>query len=355
MACHFTATEGWEKPVVVDGVFFPDRGLDLGIDAAGNAVVLYGRVEEWSIDLRAARYEATSGRWRDFGIVSRSGAVADSPSISVTPDGHVTAVWREGPEDIVLARTLTTGPTWDSPVLISVDDGFHKLAPSVATAANGEGAVVYGGQSLSGTAKTVWLTRIDSEGPIGAPIQQQAALGEVVTTEVAVAQDGTAMATWEQDKTMWYSYAQEGQWQLPDTAEPSETSAFAPVIAAADSGNFFVAWRLWWDIRVRRFVASEQLWGNIESFHRYATNRASRPSLAASPDGKAWVTWYEEVYIWMSRFAPDSGWGPTEQISIELEPNASPLHGPKLAAGADGTLVIVWVDGTDVWSWVETP
>ena len=143
MGCAFDPTMGWEAPVVVEPEHVPERGIALAMDAAGNAIALYTRVQQGAIEVVAERYTGATGLWDAFAVLSEDGAVTDNPQIAITPSGDSVATWWQSPDDVALARGRSDTMVWGAATVISPDDGLGKYEPFVSLGSDGEGGVVY--------------------------------------------------------------------------------------------------------------------------------------------------------------------------------------------------------------------
>ena len=107
--------------------------------------------------------------------------------------------------------------------------------------------------------------------------------------------------------------------------------------------------------RTPSFVSNGAAWDDVRVLLVSSSEDARPPSLAAPPNGEARVSWAQDQQVRLSRFEGDSGWGPFLKISPELEPPALDARGPRLGVASDGTEVVLWADGLEVWTWAERP
>lgn len=349
MACHFESGEGWGEPTVIDEAFEPSRAFAIDSDAEGNAVTVYARVEQGSIDIRAARYDSVLQIWSTPDVMSRDASVASDPGVAISSDGKVVAVWWEAPNDVMLTRTATDRLTWDAPVVISPSDGFEKGAPYLSLADTGYGAVIYRGyQSPGAGAETIWVNTLTSDGPISDPEAVDVSASQIQSVRIATADSDQLMAVWQQDDDIWQSHFSLGQWSSAKLLETTPDPAYSQEVIHLGSEAFLAAWSEQGRLRARRFDTAE---GWSETVLLHAPGR--RPSLVSGSGGEAWIAFWDGRFIGLEHFTPELGWGAFEKISLELEPNAPVPHRPDLGRGQDGTLVAVWADGTDVWAWTD--
>lgn len=348
MACVFDSGEGWAEPQMIEEQFDPDRGFSIDADTEGNAIVVYARVEQGSIDIRATRFDSTLGTWSSPDVLSRDGAVASSPRIAITSPGDAVATWWEAPGAVLWTRTTTARLTWDEPAVISPEDGFEKGDPFLSIAESGKGAIIYSGGGPTAAAERVWVQAIEAD--VGAPIEVDASNAEVASTRIAVDEDGALMAVWEQGEDTWHKRFVDDQWSGATVLETASDPVGTPEVASAGSGVFFAVWPQSLTIRGRRFTPATG-WGDTTTPRTDGTTRP--PCLIASASGEAWVLWHEGAFIVLRSFSAESGWGAIENISSEIEASVPSSHRPDFDRAPDGTLIAVWDDGTSVYAWAD--
>lgn len=348
MACVLDSGEGWTEPEMLEEEFDPDRGFSIDADAEGNAIVIYTRVEQGSIDIRASRFDSGLGIWSAPDVLSRAGAVASAPRIAITSQGEAVATWWEAPGAVLLARTDTDRLTWDEPVVVSPDDGFEKGDPYVSLAESGNGAIIYSGGGATGPAERVWVQAIDAG--VGVAVEVDTDDAEVASARIAADEDGALMAVWEQDDDIWHSHFAGSQWSEATVLETASDPVRTPEVASVGHGVFFAVWHQSLTIRARRFTP-EGGWGDTTTPRTDGTTRP--PSLIASTTGDAWILWHEDTFIVLRTFSAESGWGAIENISAEIEASVPSSHQPDFDRTPDGTLIAVWDDGTSVYAWAE--
>lgn len=348
MACTFDSEEGWGEPEMIEEQFEPDRGFAIDADADGNAIVVYARIEQGSIDIRAQRFDSAIGIWSASEVLSRDEAVASAPRIVVISQGDAVATWWEAPGAILLARTATDRLTWDEPVVVSPEDGFDKGDPYVSMTETGKGAIIYSGGGSTGPAERVWVQVIDED--VGSAVEIDASNAEVASTRIAAAGDGELMAVWVQESDVWHSHFVGGQWSQATVLETASDSVGTPEVASADSGVFFAVWPQSLTIRARLFTP-EGGWSDTTTPR---TDGATRPpSLIASPSGDAWILWHEDTSIVLRSYSVESGWGAIETISSDIDVTGPSSHRVDFGRAPDGTLIAVWDDGTNVYAWAD--
>jgi len=354
--CAFDPTLGWDAPIVVEPAHVPERGIALGMDAAGNAIALYTRVQQGAIEVVAERYTAATGLWDAFAVLSEEGAVTDNPQIAITPSGDAVATWWQSPDDIALARGQSDTMVWEAATVISPDDALEKYEPFVSLSSDGEGGVAYRASDSGGgeISDSVWVAAVGGDS-VAPPVQVSDSADWVRSARIAAGPSADLMVVWEEVDDLLHARFQGGAWIPPGPVEDANASIASPEISADGAGNFHVAWLQGENVRMRQFVAEDSSWDEIDILLVSGSEAALPPDLSAPSNGEARVTWAQDQHVRLTRFVEGSGWAPFVKLSPDLEPPALGVKGPQVAVGADGTEVVVWADGLEIWSWANRP
>jgi hypothetical protein len=196
------------------------REHEVGLDAAGNAAVVWAERHDRDFDVAGEIRSAENGTWGAPVVLSTADATA-GPSLEVTPGGEAFAIWLEGTSVLVARGDLKQG-RWDEPVTLGSDAG-SGAAISVNSA---------------GAAFAVW-TLVGASGieaafrPVGGTWHTEDAHvdnGPAAATagpDVALAPNGTAVAVWVAAARARYALrSPDGTWSRPlpidaaDSADP---------------------------------------------------------------------------------------------------------------------------------------
>ena len=136
-----------------------------------------------AVDLSATVRFGTGGRYHP------------SPQVAIAPDGTTTAVWLRfnGRNYVVQAGTRPPGGTFGAPINLSAPGG-SAYSERVAVAADGTTTVVW--QRLTDKHLIVQARTRPPHGTFGAPITLSAPGQGAYSPQVAVAADGTTIASW---------------------------------------------------------------------------------------------------------------------------------------------------------------
>ncbi|MCP3144119.1 Ig-like domain-containing protein [Pyxidicoccus xibeiensis] len=92
------------------------------------------------------------------------------------------------------------------------------------------------------------------------------------------------------------------------------------------------------------FTTRDGAWGAGEHVHRQVEGPAASPRLALDSHGRLLAVWVQpegrRQDLWFSRYTPGVGWEPTSAVDATLDGTS---NAPELVAGADGSMVAVWV------------
>ena len=159
------------------------------------------------------------------------------------------------------------------------------------------------------------------------------------------------MAVWEQGDDIWGAHFSAGIWEPATRLEVKSNWAVNEQVVPIGAGDFVAVWVQGAEIRARRYSSTDSVWTDLIIVNN--GGGSSRPSLVPGGEDEAWVAWLENDRIRLRHFVSASGWSTDEVISPVLAAGAPREHRPSLARAADGTIVAVWADGTDVWTWVD--
>jgi hypothetical protein len=160
-ARRFLRGSGWSDPVVLSvasGVpFFPR----VGVDAAGNAVVVWyqyapdpqGLASVWTSRLRAA------GSWDAPALLETSDVEpAINAELAMNPAGEATVVWMQfGRWNNIWARRFAPSTGWNETTLLETDDNGPAGYPIVAMYGSGRATALWG--QFDGTRQNLWASR----------------------------------------------------------------------------------------------------------------------------------------------------------------------------------------------------
>jgi hypothetical protein len=361
-ANRFTAaTKTWGAPALLETDDIEGAGdVDLDVDAAGNAVVVWNQLSGRYQSIWSNRLAAGAGAWGSATLVETyDQGESMLPRVAATGGGGAVAVWIQwdGTRQSIHGSRLDAAGGWQTPLPLETSDTVEALNPDVA--ADGDGNAVAVWEETDGaTVINVRAARRDrTTGVWSTPVTLGTpgvyAAGNLAFPRIALdPATGDGVAVWlvraGTINSVWASryHRSTGLW---DAALPLETDerghASQPRIAVDGQGNAVAAWRqsdgTRLDIWANRLVASTGTWSGPVRLD-VDDGDASLPSVAAAGNGQAVVVWQQRATnldVRASRFDPAAGtWGAPSL----LDTPAAPGENPKVAVSATGLAVAVW-------------
>ena len=243
---------------------------------------------------------------------------------------------------------------WGRAELLEKGDAGHALLAQVAVDQNG-GAVAIWAQG-DGTRDSIWSNRYQPGGGWRTPeLIETDNAGTAVYPDLAMDTGGNAFAVWRQSDGILYNilanrYAAGAGWEGAVLVETNSGTADEPAIAVDPNGNAIAVWAQWDGSRdnvwANRYAAGSgwETAGLIETL----SGSAERPAIAMDPNGNAiavWSHWDGFRYnIAANRYTAGSGWGTA--VLIETD-NAGDAQTPDVALSSTGDAIAVWRQKTD--------
>ena len=362
-------TRGWEN-----------IAQDLTMDPQGHAFVVWslapaGR-DRKRADVWASRF--TPGRgWDTPQAIERQKGHTSDPRVVADAKGNALVVWAQQPRTNdkkgIWSNTFAAAGGWGRAKPIQQDFATLSRNPDLTINPQGAALAVW---VQDGEGRGVWASRFAPPEGWAPPVQ--IATGLPTTNfdvpEVAMDDQGNAVAVWEQSKPettpkMWASrYTESDGWKAPEAIEkdaPGPINDFPHCDVAMDpKGNAIAVWErsggegespsIW----ANRFTTSKG-WGTAEVLESSA-HSAGEPRLVIDGEGNAIAVWHQpdgkRVRIWANRLTASRGWAGAELI--EQTPSGD-SHRPDIAIAPQGEAVVVWTHGKKkaqrIWSNRFTP
>ncbi|MFN8109212.1 MAG: choice-of-anchor C family protein [Thermoleophilia bacterium] len=288
----------------------------------------------------------TGGAWGANAWVSAAGQAADTPLVGVDGVGDAVAVWLQynGSNSLLYTASRPAGGAWGAPTALTAT-GFDAMTPGLAVAPDGTAVATW---SRSDGTQTRFQAAVRSAAGVwGAPTILSAAGSSGLNGVVAIDGAGNAVAAWEQNGIQSARYAG-GSWSAPQSVGPSGASQAAVDMNA--TGDTALVWRRSDGTNMRIEGATRSgagAWSAV-SVLSAAGQDASMPDVAVAPSGDMTAAWSRSDganTIVQTTERPSGGaWGAGTSRSASGQDAA----GVRLAAHADGALVATWsrYDGT---------
>lgn len=185
------------------------------------------------------------------------------------------------------------------------------------------------------------------DGSWGTPERLETDDGGILGAEIAMNDDGAAVAAWSQGGALLgvsaALYTPEAGWGEAELLGADGVEVDPPRVAIDDGGAASVIWRANEDapnLRARRYEVGSG-WEGTAFVNPDAASAAFTPDVAMNADDTTWAVWLEydgtHYDLWASRFTPDEGWASAVPVQSESESNP-----PTLATNASGDTLVVW-------------
>jgi hypothetical protein len=191
----------------------------IAVDSEGNAIAVWAQQtadESTRFEIRANRYLAGIGNWsiETESIGPEASGNAEAPQIAMDEEGNAIAVWAQVGSDstVIWSNRFVAGVGWSGPVPVGPTSLSSARAPQVAVAPNGNAVVVW--VQFDGIQDSVWSNRYVNEmWQRSEPIEENhesRAFGPQVATDA----EGNAVAVWvfqgaDGELDIWSSHLEE--------------------------------------------------------------------------------------------------------------------------------------------------
>lgn len=313
-----TRMPAWGTTAVIDAdapsVAFPGGGNALPAGAAvnGDAISLWlvSPTSDTS-QVVARHYAAATQRWGAPIDIQGNAAQADSPELSVDANGNACAIWQERRDDgnfvVKAARYDATSGRWSAPATISNANGPSSRfgLPRVALARNGNIVVAWiQYQANNSNLSTIDTAYYDAAAKQWTPARAlQAVQVDTLFPQVAIDARGNAMVLWSQAAATAaplvahaarYDAAAKAWGGATMVAANATEISYAMLIGFDPAGNAVGILkkdaRFGGELSAVRYNAAGNSWGKPEPL---GSGDAGRGQLVFDPAGNATLVWSE--------------------------------------------------------------
>ena len=279
-ANRYVAGKGWGTAVLIETNPADADFARVAMDGSGNAMALWCQSDGVAVSIWANHYVVGQG-WGTATILETSPGEASETWIAMDSTGNAMAVWRQsdGVDLSIWANRYVAGKGWEKPTLIEDSPGFASF-PHVVLDSHGNALVVWY-QGPDNGSRNIWASRYDLTQGWGKPILLEHNPGNAQGPDVAIDQQGRAMAVWRQFDgsaiSIWASRYVPGEgWEPPIPIEENAGEGVRPAVAMDARGNAVAVW-LQFD------GAYDSVWAN-----RYQVGEGwAKPTLIESQAGDA--------------------------------------------------------------------
>ncbi|MBN2401064.1 MAG: hypothetical protein JXN64_01570 [Spirochaetes bacterium] len=363
IARRYVKGTGWTAPEVIeDSDTANAESPQIGMDSEGSAIAVWRQDIVSHYNLYANIFIKSSGTWSGPELIENMNTGhASEPQIAVNPQGNAVAVWIQNESGVfnIYANIYTKGSGWAGAGLI--DSGAGQ-ASDPQTIIDTENNVIVVWAQTDGAADNIYANRYNGSVWEGVkPVEDSA--GNAMNPQITSDADGNAIAVWSQDDGSKYSiYANRyvKNTNLWGTASLIETDNYgfanSPQIAIDQDGNAIAVW--WQDIGncrayANRYDNTSGSWGSAELIDNN-DSKVYSPQIAVDAAGNGIAVWAQvggtEDNIWANKYVSGSGWG----TAVLIETGTENAQNPQIAINADGNAIAVWEqdDGTryNIWA-----
>ncbi len=202
-ANRYTYGSGWGIAAPIENEHISnDFSPEVAMDDAGNAVVIWHRTQNYVYgddrDIWVNRYTSALGWGTAKRIDTSEERRSSYPGVAIDPDGRALACWQQLSETLYSIWCSWRAPNdWGAPELIETDELGNGYFAQPAFDGDGSALVVW--ERFDGERFDIWANRYTRAGgwETAGPIEHDDA-GDARSPNLAVAPDGSAMATWSQ-------------------------------------------------------------------------------------------------------------------------------------------------------------
>ena len=345
----------WSAPVELAPAVRFEREPVVAVNASGEAIVAWSSWTGTNNQVEVVRGGVTGG-WGAPEIISTPGVNSGGVDVALDAAGQAFATWRQMLEGGNYEPAVTTeeGGSWSTPLLLNSSTAYSAEKPIVEVDPKGDAVVAWDRneavEAASRPAGGSW------SGPTELANFGVNSIG--ATVKVAIDEAGEATAIWGiangGPRLETARMSPSGTWTAAEIIGSSSRTYFETTVALTPTGEAIGVWtgevagsRVL--LAARRPVAGP--WTEPTALH--AAGEQYGLSLVTDATGTATVTWengYEVEGEWMetigaARLPASGGWGP----ALELGEPGEYGYGAVLDVDATGGVTAAWMN------WVETP
>jgi hypothetical protein len=357
----------------------------IAIDAVGNAIAVWDQTDPSTARANDSddiwfNFRDTGGKWGEAELIeSREPDDSLEAQIAVDGEGNALVVFRqsEGHDDdpqqghyrIWAVRHTPSGGWGDSKCINSDADDPECIEstvagdasqPQIAVNPRGDAVVVWQQGDAGDESVSIWANRftVGSGWGEAGPVETDAKI--LLTPQVAIDDDGNAIAVWERfdgvRSSIWSKrQTPTGEWlELQNVETDDSGNAFLPQVAADAEGNAIAVWQQQtdgtrFDIWSNLYLASTRKWDAEVRIGTQDAGDAEKPQVAMDRDGNAIAVWAQSggdrVGIWSNRYVDGAGWGDATPVG-PIGLGSARL--PQVSTDPNGSAVAVWVQFDEV-------
>jgi hypothetical protein len=349
-ASRSTATAGWEPARELDTVHPGDvEHPAVAVNEAGFGVAVWELHDGAQVDLYAAEYTPGTG-WSEPHLLESGAGPVSTPRVGVDAQGNALVVWRQsdGTAASLWASRLVGGGGWSSPLLLEAEAGATSV-PALAVERSGRALAAWLQPDSGGNVRVRASHFVPGSGWTSP--EQAADVGSGASVAAALSANGSALLVFRGGNLASGAPSVQATrfvpgvgWSAATLLGSAASGGDEPSVALDRWGRAVAAWTAPGDVspsllRLQRFTP-EDGWQPVE----VVTGRASQPSVAADGQGNFHIAWVENVSgvdrVYAARY-------PEGATALAFTGALEPAHGgtskrPRVRANAAGGAVTVW-------------
>ncbi len=361
---RYEPASGWEGDTSIGTTDGNDKDPtitsrpDVVVDDDGVAMAAWGDFTDPILrGVVTRRYEAPGGWGAPVAIYDGASTAGDA-RLAVDGSGRVTAIFPVTSN--VWASQFESGSGWTAPEIIDGDPGA-PTGLQVALEPDGDGWAIWS-QAPSGIPRNIYGNRLSTGAWGTADRIEDAGTGFGLEPRLALGSNGDALFIWQRENVgvshVWTNAWDASKDELSEPIRLDEAvTAYAPDIAMSPSGVGVAVWvqssvvrsgEL--DVATSRYTPGSG-WSDPE---RLTTGDVrDEPRVAMDAGGNTMVVYVEKVEYedytdaWAQIYTEGS-WG--DPVRLGLDEWTGPAFQPSVAMAPNGSAVVVWREGPDIWA-----
>jgi hypothetical protein len=213
----------------------------VGVDGSGNAVAVWEQSNGSRTNVWANQYVMRAGWGRPQLIETNDSGDAHQARVAVDAKGDAVVSWYQydGITNNIWANRYTAGGRWGDAEIIETNNVGYASDPRVGVDAAGNAVAVW--SDFDGTRQNLWANQAAAGSGWGAAaLLETRSEGWVMSSQLAMAASGTAVAVWMQyDGTRWDLWA--NHFKVPDVTAPAIALTLPASGASSDLPTIWVA------------------------------------------------------------------------------------------------------------------
>ncbi len=344
-----TVRAGWSSPMVLNNA--DSKHLKICLDASGNALALWERLDGKEITIQAAKLPK-GGRWtQPTTLSSYAGSDQSSayPVLAVSPSGHAVAVWQEWTGSLfILKSSVSEGGAWSQPVSIS-EPSQSDYSQLVQMDQSGNATAIWKKNNISSVIQSAALP---FRGTWSTPATLSDPKLKAIEPELAINSTGNVIAIWETESPRYMIDSLRrllnGNWsQLLNVVNGSNRVAL-PKIALDSRGNAAAVWVEFINgsgiVINGAILPAQGVWSKPFSITPPVDSVSIDFPFKMDAKGNGLLVWSSSVnsasYIQAAVYHNEGQW--SKPVVISSVPNNVSDERVALAVSANGSAVATW-------------